>query len=266
MEIPALQGLLIDLDGVLYVGNQPIEGAREALQAISDRGIVRRFITNTTTRTTIEVVEKLNHMGFAVDKGEVFSAVTATVSFLRKQKGGNPSVELIVRDSVRPEFNEFPADDEYPDFVVVGDIGAAWSYPLMNRAFRQILNGAELIAMHKNKFFQGEDGLLLDIGAFVQGLEFATGQTARIIGKPTRDFFAHALASLNLPAKQVAMIGDDIESDVGGGQAIGLGGILVTTGKFREVTFEASAVEPDLILQSIADLPEVLKEQDMLPE
>jgi HAD superfamily hydrolase (TIGR01458 family) len=254
----AIKGLLIDLDGVLYVGNEAIFGACEALLAIEKQGLSRRFVTNTTTRTAREVVSKLDQMGFKVSEDEVFSAVTATVSFLRSQKEGRPRISLIVRESVRGEFSEFPEDDEEPDFVIVGDIGAAWSYPLMNRAFRQMNGGAELVAMHKNKFFETEEGLALDIGAFVEGLEYVTQKSARIIGKPSRDFFEQGIAALDLPADQVAMVGDDIDSDVGGGQAAGLRGILVKTGKYRADQAEQSEVTPDLVLDSIADLPEKL--------
>ena len=124
-----IHGLLIDLDGVLYVGDGAIDGARQALEDLAERGIKRRFVTNTTTRTAAEVVEKLHKLGFDVQAGEVFSAVTATQLFLRGRaaEGKNPSVHLLVRDSVLPEFDEFPHDDDAPDYVNVGDIGAAWS-------------------------------------------------------------------------------------------------------------------------------------------
>lgn len=250
-----IHGLLIDLDGVLYVGDRPIEGAREALDELAGRGIDRRFVTNTTTRTADEVVAKIRKLGFEVAPEEVFSAVTATRTFLRGVEGGPPSVHLLVRDSVKVEFEEFPQDRENPDFVVVGDIGAAWSYELMNRAFRQLMNGAELVAMHRNRFFETEDGLRLDIGAFVAGLEAVTGKQARIIGKPSPEFFRLGLDALGLPAGEVAMVGDDIDSDVGGARDAGLGGILVRTGKYREEYVASSEVEPDAVLDSIADLP-----------
>ena len=154
-----------------------------------------------------------------------------------------------------PEFAEFPKDLESPEFVLIGDIGAAWSYPLMNTIFRQLEQGAELVAMHKNRFFQTDEGLSMDIGGFVDGLEFVSGKTAHIVGKPSPEFFQLGIDSMQLPVDQVAMIGDDLESDVGGGQAAGLKGILVKTGKFRAAQLEQSAVNPDAILESIADLP-----------
>lgn len=99
---------------------------------------------------------------------------------------------------------------------------------------------------------------MLDIGAFVAGLEYVTGQTARIVGKPSVDFFQSGIDSLGLLRNQVAVVGDDIDNDVGGGQTAGLTGILVRTGKYRKEYADASSVRPDLVLESIADLPSAL--------
>jgi len=250
-----IKGLLIDLDGVLYVGGEAIPGAREALDRLGETGIARRFVTNTTTRTAGEVAAKLADLGFQVELEEIFSPVVATRRFLERHEGSAPSVHLLVRDSILPEFEDFPRDRAEPDYVIVGDIGAAWSYQLMNTAFRQLMKGAELIAMHRNKFFETEEGLHLDIGAFVAGLEYVTGNSARIIGKPSPDFFDLGIQSLGLPPEQIAMVGDDVDSDVGGGQAVGLNGVLVRTGKFRQGYVEESGVEPEAILDSIAGLP-----------
>jgi HAD superfamily hydrolase (TIGR01458 family) len=257
--ISNIRGLLIDLDGVLYVGEDVLPRARETLLRLRVSSIDLRFLTNTTTRTADSVMEKLRRMGLEVSDDEVFTPITATRNFLREQHGGKPSVHLVVRDSVLPEFSEFPREDTAPDFVVVGDIGAAWSYPLMTTIFRELHRGAELIAMHKNRFFQTEEGLSMDIGGFVAGLEFVTGHEARIIGKPSSRFFQLAMDSLGHPRENVAMIGDDIENDVGGGQAVGLNGILVKTGKYRDGCIEKAGVTPDAVLESIEELPDLLQ-------
>ncbi len=247
-----IRGLLIDLDGVLYVGETPVPGARDVLNRLVSEGISRRYLTNTTTLTASLVVQKLQRLGFEVGESEVFSPITATIQFLKNV--GTPTVNPVVRDSVVPAFSDFPRDYERPDYVVVGDIGAAWSYPLMNTIFAQLHAGAELIAMHRNKFFQGEEGLMVDIGAFVAGLEYVSGKEAQVIGKPSLSFFQLALDSLQLPAVQVAMIGDDVENDVGGGIAAGMKGVLVRTGKYREGCEENRERPPDCILDSISDL------------
>lgn len=253
MSLPAdIKGLLIDLDGVLYVGETPVPGAREVLMQLSSEQIPRRFLTNTTTRTASAVTQKLHRLGFDVHEGEVFSPITATIQYLNNI--GTPSVNPIVRDSVLSAFNDFPKNPATPDYVVIGDIGAAWSYPLVNTIFTQLHAGAELIAMHKNKFFQTEEGLQVDIGAFVAGLEYVSGKKATVIGKPSRDFFKLALDSLGLEARDVAMVGDDIETDVIGGQDSDMYGVLVKTGKYRKGCEQNAKSSPDCIIQSFSDL------------
>lgn len=259
LEKDRIRGILFDLDGVLYVSNQVIEGARDTLAWLQEQHIPFRFITNTSTRTTADVARKLRSMGFAIDASHIFSAVSATRDFLGQQ--GSPSLHLLIRESARAEFDEFPQDSDKPDYVVVGDIGAAWDYQLLNRVFNELMNGAELVAMHMNKYWQTENGLQMDIGAFVAGLEFVTGKHARIIGKPTADFFQLAADNLGLAPDQVLVVGDDIDNDVGGAQAAGLQGVLVKTGKYRAELAERSEVSPNAIIDSVADLPGLLQQE-----
>lgn len=112
--------------------------------------------------------------------------------------------------------------------------------------------------MHKNRFWQTEHGLQLDIGAFIHGLEYASGSEAVIIGKPSPAFFQMALDDMGLNKNEVLMIGDDIDSDVGGAQEAGLHGVLVRIGKYRKTYADASAIKPDYVIDSIADLPALL--------
>ncbi|MGF1452900.1 MAG: TIGR01458 family HAD-type hydrolase [Opitutales bacterium] len=247
------RGILIDLDGVLYVGDEPITGAREALQMLKEQGLKRAFITNTTTKPAAEVHAKLARLGFAIGEAEVFSAVSATRAFL--QQAGVTRVRLVVRESVRPEFAGFEETEDRPEAVVIGDIGAAWDYPLLNSVFRDLMDGARFVAMHRNKFFQTADGLAMDIGAFVAGLEHVSGVSATVVGKPAKPFFQSALAHLGLTPEETLIVGDDVETDVGGAQRAGLTGLLVRTGKFRDATLASSEVAPDAVLDSFADLP-----------
>ena len=252
-----IKGVLFDLDGVLYVGDKIVPGMHATLDYCRDNHIPFRFITNTSTRTVGDIADKLQRMGLEIMPDDIFSAVSASRDFLRQQD--NPSVHLLIRDSAKSDFDEFVQDTQNPDFVIVGDIGAAWNYKLLNRVFRELMEGAELLAMHMNKYWQTEQGLQMDIGAFVVGLEFVSGKQAKVIGKPSQTFFKLAVESLDLSAEEVLVIGDDIENDIGGGHASGLAGVLVKTGKYREDIVKASDVIPDAIIDSIADLPEILE-------
>ena len=171
---------------------------------------------------------------------------------LRQQ--GYRNCHLLVADQIRQEFEGFPTVDAEPDVVVLGDIGDAWNYDLLNKVFGMLMGGSRLVALHKNKFWQTRDGLRMDIGAFVAGLEYVTGKTATVIGKPSADFFQLAISQLNLPAEQVVMVGDDIDSDVGGARRAGLKGVLVRTGKYRAEYAASSPIVPDGVIDSVADL------------
>ena len=130
---------------------------------------------------------------------------------------------------------------------------------MLNEVFACLTRGAKLIAIHKNRFWQTEHGLQMDIGAFITGLEYAANTQAMLIGKPSADFFNMALTDLNMQSNEVLMVGDDIDSDVGGAQTAGLMGVLVRTGKYRQAYAESSAIKPDAVIDSVADLPELLK-------
>jgi HAD superfamily hydrolase (TIGR01458 family) len=145
---------------------------------------------------------------------------------------------------------------DHPDYVLVGDLGEAFTYDRLNAAFRRLASGADLIALQKNRYWRREDGLVLDAGPFVAALEYASGRSATVVGKPEEAFFRRALDDMGLSAGEVAMVGDDAETDVAGARDAGLKGILVRTGKYLPGT--QPNVRPDLLLESIADLPDAL--------
>jgi HAD superfamily hydrolase (TIGR01458 family) len=249
------RAFLIDLDGVLYDDNQPILGAAEAMAHLREKGYPFRFATNTTMRCRASLRRKLADFGIEVNEDEIFSAPVATARYLRQQ--GQPRVFLLLTEDAQHDFTGLEVTDQQPDFVVMGDMGDEFNATLLNKAFRLLLGGAELIALQKNRYWKTAEGLTLDAGPFVVALEYATGQSARVIGKPSSDFFQLAVDDLGVPPAQVAMIGDDIEVDVGGAQRAGLKGILVRTGRFRETDLQ-SEIEPDGVIDSIADLVEYI--------
>jgi HAD superfamily hydrolase (TIGR01458 family) len=255
-EPTSIRGLLIDLDGVCHVDGTVVPGAAEALRTLSEAGVPCRFITNTTTRCRRALAERLAGMGLPIAEPTVFSAPRAAARYLVEH--GGLRARLVVADAVREDFADVAVDDATPQAVVIGDIGTQWSYDLLDGIFRQVLAGAQLIALHKGRFWQTAQGLSLDIGAFVAGLEFATRQEALVIGKPAPAFFLQAIADLGLPASQLAVVGDDIDSDIGGGQACGLTGILVRTGKWRADLAATSPVRPHHVCDSVADVPGLL--------
>ncbi len=255
-QFSSLKGILFDLDGVLYIGSEAIDGAVEAVNRIRNSHLKCRFVTNTSTLSLGSLASNINALGFDIPGREIISAPQAALRYLQRQE--NPVCRLLLADDVKKDFAGLAQSDTEAQFIVIGDIGNAWSYSMLNEVFNCLTHGAKLIAIHKNRFWQTEHGLQMDIGGFVHGLEYASGTEAMIIGKPSADFFNIALDEMQLSASEVTMIGDDIDSDIGGAQQAGLKGILVRTGKYRQSYADASAVKPDALIDSIRDLPQLL--------
>jgi phospholysine phosphohistidine inorganic pyrophosphate phosphatase len=250
-----LEAILIDLDGVLYVEDEVIDGAREAVERLRDRGLAMRFVTNTTARSRDSTLQKLSRLGFWVAEHELVTPAAVAVKLCSEH--GYRRVALIMNEEVKRDFAGFDEGNE-AEAVIIGDLGSAFGYDVLNHAFRQVMNGAELIALQKNRYWMRADGLSLDVGPFVAAIEFATGQQASVVGKPARRFFDGVLVDLGVRAGAAAMIGDDVESDICGALHAGLAAILVRTGKYREEWLRESGVQPTALVNSIADVPRLL--------
>ncbi|HEX5439165.1 MAG TPA: HAD-IIA family hydrolase [Gemmatimonadaceae bacterium] len=281
--------LLLDIDGTLYVGDTPIPGAVDTVRALAEREIPRRYLTNTTRFTRRMLAGRLRDMGFAIADTEIFTPRLAAARWLAAHHAHHAA--LYLPDGACEDLAPFAADSEPagsptlatsgsavtplaaastpaasgpgaepspPDAVVVGDLGAAWDFATLNRAFRQLMDGARLVALQKNRYWLTPEGLALDAGPFVAALEYATGRDAVVVGKPSAAFFELAAASLGIDPARIAVVGDDVETDVAGAQAAGMTGVLVRTGKFREDTLRNSPIQPDAVLPSIAHVLELL--------
>ena len=248
-----IDGLLLDIDGVLAVSWEPLPGAIEAMESLR-KHIPFRLITNTTTHTRRELSATLRGAGFDVDPEEIVTAVTATATYLREHHAGGRA--FVLTDGAPGEDLAGVPLVETPDgadVIVIGGASDAFTYDIVNRIFRRVMDGAALVGMHRNLYWKTSRGWELDGGAYIAGLEEATGTTAAICGKPARAYFDAALALLGVPAARAAMVGDDVTNDVEGARAAGLTGVLVRTGKFREEDLAKGS--PDVVLGSLADVP-----------
>ncbi|HEY6672901.1 MAG TPA: TIGR01458 family HAD-type hydrolase [Solirubrobacterales bacterium] len=254
--LEGIEGLLLDLSGVVYVQDEAVPGAAEALRRLRDRGTPIRLVTNTTMRPRRSILERLERLGLEADPSELLTP--ATLAAKRCAEAGYESVSLVVLDDLREDLEGLEEKGDSVDAVVVGDLGDRWDYDVLNRAFRSLMDGAELIALQKNRYWETSEGLSLDAGPFVSALEYATGREAEVVGKPSPAFFELALGELGVSADRAAMVGDDVEADVGGAMDAGLAGILVRTGKYREDLVGESGIEPTATVDSIADVPELL--------
>jgi HAD superfamily hydrolase (TIGR01458 family) len=254
-----IKGLLIDLDGVLYVGDKPVEGAQEAIRYLVRRGIAFRFLSNTTRKCRKTIASKLAAMGFDIPEEYIFTPPLAAMAYMKKT--GRTRYFLLTTGDVDQDFKGagFNGSTGQADYVILGDAGDAITYENLTGAFRQLMGGAELIALERDRYWMADDGLALSAGPFVTALEFATGKKATVVGKPSGAFFELALQDMGLPMDQVAMIGDDIVTDIGGAQASGIPGILVRTGKFSGQDLTREGIMPWKIINSIAGIQEILR-------
>jgi len=254
----AMQALLFDLDGVLYQGDRAIDGAVETLRWCERRDIPHLFVTNTSSKPRRALVDRLSAIGLSVSAEQIFAPPVAAYDYLAAHDA--TPLALFVREATREDFEglDFLDDDAErgAGSVVIGDIGEAWDFATLNRAFRLLMGEPRpaLIALGMSRYAQGSEGLVLDVAPFIKALEHASGCTAVVMGKPANEFFDAAVRRLGVPPGQTVMVGDDIHSDVGGAQAAGLAGILVRTGKFRPGDLEGD-IRPDAVLDSVADLP-----------
>ncbi|MCL6544881.1 MAG: TIGR01458 family HAD-type hydrolase [Bryobacteraceae bacterium] len=253
-----MRAILFDMDGVLYNSEDPIAGATETLAWARQRGIPYLFLTNTTSRPRRALVEKLERFGIPASEDDILTPCSAAATWLKAHLDG--PVALFVRPAARVEFDGLKILPEEAEqgaaAVVVGDLGDHWDYRTLNRAFRLLHSNPRsiLVALGMTRFWQAADGLRLDAGPFIAALEFATGRSAVVLGKPARDFYEAAVDKLKLPAGEIVMVGDDVETDIAGAQGAGLKTVLVKTGKFRPADLNAP-VQADAVLDSVAELP-----------
>jgi HAD superfamily hydrolase (TIGR01450 family) len=259
---------LLDLDGTLYAGGAAVPGAPEVLERLRRSGVPYRLVTNTTSRSRATLVGRMRSYGFAVDPEEIFTAPLAGAALARD--GGMRIVapflpapaledlsglELVGGSSGRKPPPGAERGAGAPEAVILGDLGEGWAYEVLQEAFEYVMAGAVIIALSRDRYWQRGDRLALDAGPFVAALEYATGVEAVVAGKPSRPFYAAALASLGVARpEEAAMVGDDLWADVQGAQQAGLQGWLVRTGKFREEMLRGSGITPHRVLPSVAAL------------
>ncbi|WP_193370293.1 TIGR01458 family HAD-type hydrolase [Pelagibius marinus] len=253
----AFKGLLLDLEGVLHQGDEPIPGAAAALRELQAAGLAIRYLTNTTTRPRRAIAARLQALSFVIEADEVFSPPAAAARLLADL--GAKRIHLAAAPELAEDLADFEivGEDEV-DAVVVGDLYKDFTWDRLNGLFQRLAAGAVLVALHKNRVSRREAGISLDLGPFVAALEYAAGVEARVVGKPAKDFFDLALGSLGLAPREVLMVGDDIEADIGGALAAGLAAVQVKTGKYRPQDDAHPSITPTGRIETIADLSDWL--------
>ena len=269
--VRGVRGLVLDADGVIVLKGAPLPGSVEAIQALQERGIPFRVVTNFSQLHRRTLAGSFAKAGVAIDPGAMITAASATAAYTATVHAGRPLFVLAAEDAGREfdgqrrmtadEVEALPAGSV--GAVVIGDAGDDLSYRNLDIAFRLVRRGAELLAMHRNPWWLTDKGETLDAGGFVAGLEFATGRRARVLGKPSPEVFRQAIDGLRtdlgerLPAFSFAMVGDDPRADVAAAQRVGLRAVLVLSGKTRRADLATMARRgrgPDAIADALADV------------
>lgn len=252
--LDGIRGTLIDVDGTLLVHDEAVPGAAQALERLRARGIAVRLTTNTTRRPREAVAEALRRAGIPASTEDVLAP--AYLARRRIVDSGRTRAMFLLPGDSRRDFEGVVVDEADPQWVVVGDLGPAFTWERLNEAFHALRRGASLLALHKNRaWIAGPKGLVLDAGPFVAALEYATGRTAEVVGKPSAEFFALAMGEMRLSPAETLVIGDDVETDGAGGASAGCRVAIVRTGHFRGASAAGlPGLEEAVVLDSIADL------------
>jgi len=276
-----VRGLLLDLDGVLVLAGKAIPGAPEALAELERRGMPYLVVTNTSLVSRGSLARWGRSVGFATPPDRFQSALSASAELVRRELGYRPVYVISSADALA-EFEglnvvDGAAVDAAPGdvaAVILGDSPDQLTKANLDRAFRLVRGGAALIGMHRNPWWITPEGPTLDAGSFLVALEWATKRRARTVGKPSPAFFRVAIARLaaeaaargepRLGARDLAMVGDDVGSDIAGARRIGLRTIFVRTGKHGDAELAAAAgrargaVRPDAVAASIVEVVSAL--------
>jgi len=263
----AIGGVLFDIDGVLVTSWKPIEGAADTLRVLADHQIARTYLTNTTTKTRAQIAELLSDAGMEVAADEVITAAVLTANYVRDRypgakcflvNSGQIAEDMHGVDVVYPG-----ANPDTPDVVLLGGAGSEYDHVTLSRVYEWMARGVPVVAMHRSTAWNTTEGLRVDTGMYLIGMEQTSGRKATAVGKPAPEGFLAAAARLGVDPEEMYVVGDDLNNDVLAGQVVGMAGVLVRTGKFRQDTLDRwaadeFAMQPNYVIDSVADLPELL--------
>ena len=269
----AIGGVLFDIDGVLVTSWQPIPGAVETLRLLAERQIACSYLTNTTTRTRAQIADALAGAGLRVRPDEVITAAVLTADYIRSHypgarcllvNSGDITEDMPGLDVIDSGVCDLPQRPDVPDVIVLGGAGPEYSHLTLSRVYEWMTQGVPVIAMHRSTAWNTADGLRIDTGMYLTGMEQASGRKAVAVGKPAPAGFEVAAARLGVDPEDMVMVGDDLNNDVLAAQVVGMTGVLVRTGKFRQDTLDRwaadeFAMQPNHVIDSVADLPALLQ-------
>lgn len=259
--------VVFDIDGVLVTSWRAIPGAVETLRVLADRRIACSYLTNTTTLTRVQISSALSDAGMNVRPDEVITAAVLTADYVRAHYPGARCLLInngdITADMPGLDIVSDAANAAKPDVILLGGAGPEYNHRTLSRVYEWMASGVPVVAMHRSTAWETDGGLLIDTGMYLIGMEQASGRTVTAVGKPAPAGFQAAAARLGVDPDETYMVGDDLNNDVLPAQVVGMTGVLVRTGKFRQETLDRwaadeFAMQPNHIIDSVAGLPALL--------
>jgi HAD superfamily hydrolase (TIGR01450 family) len=267
----AIGGVLFDIDGVLVTSWEPIAGAAQTLRVLADNQIARTYLTNTTTKTRVQIAELLTDAGMEVTSDEVITAAVLTADYVRDRYPGArcflvnsgqiaedmPGIDIVYAHDV------VGSDPDTPDVILLGGAGSEYDHVTLSRVYDWMAQGVPVVAMHRSTAWNTAEGLRVDTGMYLIGMEQTSGRKATAVGKPAPEGFLAAAGRIGVDPEEMYVVGDDLNNDVLAGQVVGMTGVLVRTGKFRQNTLDRwaadeFAMQPNFVIDSVAELPALL--------
>lgn len=256
-----IQAFIFDLDGTIYLGDKIISGAQETLKWVRDRGSQVRFVTNNPRFSRKFYTNKLNDLGIHASEDEIVTSANFTASYL-KDKPDYGTIFAIGEEQLATELKEVGLDivTDNPDTVIVS-FDTTLDYEKLMIAYKALNNGAKFIATNPDSVCPTPDGGLVDAGAIIAALEASTGRKVEaVIGKPSTLLAEMLIKQLDVPANNCVVVGDRLNTDVRLAKQSGMVGAWINT--YEEDVLEDIEYKPDLIIQSIKELPQVIEDYE----
>ena len=257
-DIPRFDAYIFDLDGTLYVDEQPIAGAPETVAQLRSEGARVAFVTNNPLSDPATYAQRLTRIGIPASAAEVTTSVDALIDYLAAHHPRRPVLavaEHVVIDSLRAAGHVVTSEPTEADVVVVS-FDRTFDYAKLHAAYRAVRErGAVIVATNPDPYCPTADGGLPDCAAMLAAIEACTGARAEaIVGKPNRQMVETVLRRVDVDSSRTAVIGDRLMTDVAMGQAAGAAGVLVLSGATRAADVDADPITPDYVIESVGDL------------
>ena len=249
-----IDNILLDLDGTVYVGSQVIPGVADTIRALRDRGKSIYFLSNNSSKAKDDYVARLAELGIDASATEIVLSTDGLVSFLKRESV--TTIHVLGTNSLKKVFMDegFRIDSESPEYVVLG-YDTELNYPKLMTACKHINDGVDILATHADAFCPTENGPMPDIGALIDMIETTTGKRPRkIFGKPDLEMVTPLVERYKLDPRRTLIVGDRLHTDIAMSKSAGCYGMLVLTGETSRDRLENSEVQPDFVLNSIAQL------------